>query len=208
MATDYIAPDHNKNIFTCPNGCNANTQQLDGGRLISGHLQEYVENGVCRRCAVCDKYTIWVHLNTKNPKLIYPVVSLLPEAHPDMPDPLKELYEEARRVSNVSIRYGLGAFRTCVEAIVDQQGIKEKNLFEGIKKLCSKVGMNGDFKMFFELIRNVGNKSIHMKKIYTMDDANLVCKAIHYISDEIYKKPKMLKAMRSLQDKSKSDDSN
>ena len=169
-AFKYIPPDHTKRLFTCTHDCNANTQHIGGGNLVINGSNKNVEDSAARYCAVCKKYTIWVHVGTNNPRLIYPVVGILPPAHPDMPDSIKEIYDEARLVSTVSVRYGLGAFRTCVEAIVNEQGIKDKNLYKSIKKLCSKVGINREIEAFFELIRITGNNSMHLKETYTMDN--------------------------------------
>ncbi|MDA7943143.1 MAG: DUF4145 domain-containing protein [Nitrosopumilus sp.] len=154
-------------------------------------------NGIVKECTKCRKYTIWLKIN-KRYKLIHPNDLFLPPAHPDMPGPVHELYEEARNVASVSERHGIAALRMCLEGIAKEEGYKDGTLEKRIDALCEKNKLVGDELIPFDLIRKAGNDIIHLKEKYTRNDLMLLSDGILYICQMIYERRRKIAAMKKI----------
>lgn len=98
----YIAPNLDMNSFTCPY-CNTLSQQVsDSGRAYffkdkydfnyfnPGGKHVKIEITTCQSCL---NYHVWI-----NGKMVIPNVTNIPMPLEDMPNDIKELYNEARDV--------------------------------------------------------------------------------------------------------------
>ncbi|MDA7997179.1 MAG: DUF4145 domain-containing protein [Nitrosopumilus sp.] len=153
--------------------------------------------GIVKQCTKCGKYTIWLNEDDE-PELIHPRDLFLPPAHPDMPGPVHELYEEARNVASVSERHGIAALRMCLEGIAKEEGYKDDTLEKRIDALCEKNKLVGDELIPFDLIRRVGNDIIHLKEKYTRNDLMLLSDGILYICQMIYERRRKIAAMKKI----------
>ena len=120
MNTKHVAPEFGKSAFHCPH-CNAFTEQkwtlLIKKNLLFGWLQtniffyyEHIENSQslghlanieAATCSHCKEPSLWL---CSEQKQIYPMVQLHLEPAQDMPGSVKELYEEARSIANMSVQ--------------------------------------------------------------------------------------------------------
>jgi hypothetical protein len=87
--------------------------------------------------------------------------------HPDLPDDIKEDYEEARSIVSRSPRSVAALLRLAVDKLLDWI-IEEKNLLEGNKKdinakikLLVENGLRPELQKAFDSVRIVGNHSVH-----------------------------------------------
>lgn len=98
MAKNYIQPQINQNAYTCPH-CNTLAQMV----IRSYHFDEDVERTnygtqvrskiTIHRCECCRRKIIWVDG-------IYAYPDIVPEeANPDMPESVKQLYNEAALIA-------------------------------------------------------------------------------------------------------------
>ncbi len=116
----YEPPVFQKDSFNCP-FCGAFSHQK--------WLKVYVKptTGVFRNednmqaasCGRCDRSSIWI-----KEKMIYPKILTAPLAYIDMPKPVKELYEEARLISNDSPRAAAALLRVALEKLTEELGEK------------------------------------------------------------------------------------
>lgn len=202
--TESHTPHANKDAFTCMH-CTAYAQQKTGGLFMGTSLVQFnglsgnfePMGGIVKQCVKCGEYTIWLEKGGK-PKLIYPRDLFLPPAHPDMPKPVHELYEEARNVASVSEHHGMAALRMCLEGIAKEEGYKKGNLEKRIDDLCKQNKLVGDELIPFDLIRQVGNEAIHLKATYTRNDLMLLGDGILYICQMIYERRRKIKAMKKI----------
>ena len=67
---------------------------------------------IVAECEYCSKFSIWVEQ-----KMIYPVISTAPTPHPDMPNNVKIIYEEARSISHLFPRAAATLLRLSLEEL-------------------------------------------------------------------------------------------
>ena len=101
--------------------------------LIIMHKNLSVESSNLSFCDHCNKYSIWV-----NQKMIYPHLSTAPLPTTEMPKSVKELYDEARAISNQSPRGACALLRLAIQFLVKELGENEEKLNIAIKNLVQK----------------------------------------------------------------------
>jgi|GEM_PF-3022862 len=119
-----------------------------------------------------------------------------------MPDPVRELYDEASRVAAVSPRAGAALARATLERLLkllDPDASKSDRLDDYIARVVPRV--NAATAKLLTLIRHVGNKSLHVEDIpddavvllLSDDDAGLLgvmFETINSVVDELITRPK------------------
>lgn len=150
----------NKNSFCCPY-CGLYAfmpkipliKSLSFGCLIkSQNLNLYISE-----CPGCYKVAVW-----HEEKLVIPVCSVDPEPNKDMPQDIREIYEEARQVFCSSPRCSLILLRLALEKLCDcvLPSCKGKPLNEKIASLV-KNGLPDKLQKAFDFIRISGNNAAH-----------------------------------------------
>jgi len=101
MQSKYIPPELGKQSFHCPH-CNVFAHQIwnDVGYRFHQNVGfiEFKELRVCV-CTHCNQRAVWL-----NDKMLSPETSNAPLPHPEMPEPIKADYDEARKVFRDSPR--------------------------------------------------------------------------------------------------------
>ena len=85
------------------------------------------------KCEVCKNTAIWI-----DNKIVYPRQIASEPAHIDMPESVKELYEEARNISNDSPRAAAALLRVSLEKLTEELGEKTGSLNSRIGNLHKK----------------------------------------------------------------------
>ena len=196
---DYFAPEFRKDKFHCPH-CDVLAHQVwsqlrfnVGGLRGSGNLNE-VPNLVASHCERCYFYALWM-----KEKLIWPNVAGAPFPNPDMPDDVKEIYEEARSIVNASPRGAAAMLRLAIQVLMPHLEEEGKNLNKDIGNLVKKGLLPGVSKAL-DAVRVIGNESVHPGQLDLKDDRDTVRVLFHLINtiidqmisrqnavDEIYK---------------------
>lgn len=190
----YIKPEFLKKSFNCPY-CGNLAQQEWLDILSLGKIQmvkEYLLGGKPRRkykpvyishdiehvikfsiCQNCKEAAVWY-----GGELIYPLIPThsLPEPHKDLPDELREDYEEARRVFIESPRSAAALLRLIVEKLVELSGGKGKNLTERIHHLFKEKRLPKDIARALHIVRLIGNNAVHPGSLDVNDNVNIVLK--------------------------------
>ncbi|MBW4042768.1 MAG: DUF4145 domain-containing protein, partial [Acidobacteria bacterium] len=100
--------------------------------------------------------------------MVYPLVGPATAPHEDMPEHVRSLYEEARRVAAVSRRAGAGMARTTLEYLLKQVlpevgvTIKPSDRLDGLLALAEPEVSSG-LRKRLEVVRFAGNKSVHVE---------------------------------------------
>lgn len=172
MSTQFVAPSHGENTFTCPYvDCRTYSQmQWKTYHKNDGH---FVQNIRGSRCVSCHKVGLWV-----NEQLVYPVAHLAPPPVEDMPGNVLDLYEEARAVLNDSARAAAALLRLAVEHLVRHilKGDSADHLYTDIGKLVER-GLLPKVQQSLDAVRVIGNNMVHPGKI-TFDDDREVALAL------------------------------
>ena len=128
MNDKYVAPEYESTAFHCPY-CNVFAQQI-WCRLIYRHKWNdgRLSGWETSKCDHCWEFSI-----RKGEELIYPTVSVIVMPHLDMPDTVKELYNEAREIASKSPRAAAALLRLALEKLTEE-------LWETDWKLNTRIG--------------------------------------------------------------------
>ncbi|WP_347320847.1 DUF4145 domain-containing protein [Rossellomorea sp. RS05] len=145
-------------------------------------------------CHYCDDFCLW-----KEGELVYPVTNLqITEPNEDLPEDIKEIYNEARNIFQFSSRSSAALLRLALESILNQQGYNSGRLVDKIDSLVDSEGTSEELVMAAEIIRLYGNSSAHVGFIDLNEDkeaAEELFMVLNLIAEHQYTKPKRLQAL-------------
>ena len=145
---NYEPPCYQKKAFHCP-FCNAYAHQKWDYADASGDGYSIVKYA---QCQCCRENSLWL-----NKKMIYPHETNAPFPNRDMPDDVKEIYEEARQIAHLSPRATAALLRVALEKLTEHFGEREGNLNTRIKNLKEK-GLNEKIIKSADIIRVIANE--------------------------------------------------
>ena len=170
MAKNYIEPQKNLTSYTCPH-CNSISQMekdihhfnsdfySTGGGVLAVRNQLTIH-----RCHCCGKKIIWIDNN-----YIYPDI-IAEEANTDMPNSVKQLYEEAGLIYNKSPRAACALLRLAIDRLCNELGENDRDINHNIGALVKK-GLPQSVQQALDVVRVVGNKAVHPGQIaFDVDD--------------------------------------
>jgi Domain of unknown function (DUF4145) len=129
--------------------------------------------------------------------LIYPQSNSDITRHPDLPDTLRDDFEEAANIVDRSPRGAAALLRLCIQKlmpIVDQKG---KDLNDDISALV-KRGLSVDVQRALDVVRVTGNNAVHPGQIDLKDDkaaALTLFELLNRIVDRMISEPRKLEAL-------------
>ncbi len=169
MSQKYVPPEFKKGAFHCPI-CGVYAYQAwyscypynvpdraDFARNVSNSLF------VCL-CSHCRQYSIWFR-----EKKIHPISSSAPLPSEGMPEDVKEDYEEARSVVEVSPRSAAALLRLALQKLMIHLGESGKNLNDDIANLV-KEGLPVKIQKALDAVRVIGNNAVHPGELDLRDD--------------------------------------
>ena len=118
-------------------------------------------------CGACNKIQFWL-----GEKMIYPVSSTIEEPNQDMPEEVKDLYNEARSVFKLSPKAGAALLRLGLQKLCKYLGGKGENINEDIGWLV-KQGLPPKIQEAFDSIRVIGNNGVHPGEINLDENKDL-----------------------------------
>ncbi|CEN84192.1 Uncharacterised protein [[Clostridium] sordellii] len=211
----YIAAEVDLNVFTCPI-CNAiscqkwNTWNVDisfDQYVLCSHEQNHANKIKALKsdgkidilkvstCDACKGYHIWL-----NGRMIFPTVSSIPVANEDMPESVKNIYNEAREVHSISKKSAAALLRLAVQLLCKELGESGENINKDIASLVSK-GLDPSVQKMLDTLRVVGNNAVHPGEI-DLDDREDVSTSLfsllNFIVYEMISKPKKIEEMYNI----------
>jgi hypothetical protein len=126
--------------------------------------------------------------------MIYPLSSNAPLASIDMPSEVKEIYDEARLVVNLSPRAATALLRLALQLLLPHLGGKGHKIDEDIRNLV-KAGLSTRVQQALDSVRVIGNNAVHPGKIVFEDDyetANVLFSLLNFVVHEMITRPKEL----------------
>ncbi len=206
----YVSPEYESDGFNCPY-CHAYAKQtwalLGGSKACWMGMDaeySYIHNDwkviyidgapVCvSLCAKCENATLWL-----DEKIIYPTARMGPPANSDLPDNVKEIYEEASAIARLSTRAACALLRLAIEMLLKDLGhLKEKsNINDSIGELV-RAGADQRVQQSLDVVRVTGNNAVHPGTIDFNDSADVstLFELINYIADTLITRPKKTREM-------------
>lgn len=127
-------------------------------------------------CQSCYKIHIWY-----KGKLIFPLKTAIPSPNEDMPQEVKEIYIEAGEVYNVSPKASAALLRLAVQHLCKYLGEKGENINYDIGQLVKK-GLDPRIQKALDIIRIIGNNSVHPGTIDLNDDKQTAYKLFQLLN--------------------------
>lgn len=128
MAKKYEAPTFEKDGFFCPHcGVYAHQIWLNARRGGGRYSWADVEDLSFSLCAKCGRYALWVEK-----KMVYPEASTAPLPSEDMPHDIREDFQEARNIVNLSPCGATALLRLAIQKLMTHLGEKGKDLDQDI----------------------------------------------------------------------------
>lgn len=133
-------------------------------------------------CENCKSYLIW-----KNDEMIYPIVSSVPSPNIQMPQDVREIYEEARKVYPYSKKSSSALLRLALQLLCKELGKNGKNINDDIKSLVQD-GLSPMIQKSLDIIRVTGNEAVHPGVIDFTDEENDIAYSLFNIMNLIVEK--------------------
>jgi len=147
----------------------------------------YVEISIC---SACDDGTLWL-----GEKIIYPLTASAPPANSDLPDDIKQVYDEASAIADQSPRAACAMLRLAVEMLMKHLG-ETGNINESIGNLVKK-GLNPTVQQSLDIVRITGNNAVHPGEIDFEDttDVQPLFDLINVIADGLITQRKHIQTL-------------
>jgi hypothetical protein len=104
--------------------------------------------------------------------MIYPTSGAAPLPNPDMPEDVRQDYEEARSVLNISPRAAAALLRLAVQRLCKHLGQPGKDINTDIAALV-KTGLPPTIQKALDSLRVAGNQAVHPGQLDLYDDATI-----------------------------------
>jgi len=197
MVQEYAPPKYGKDGFHCPH-CGVFSHQRWRQTVVSYQTENLGgESSILPaiRATICDRcgnFTLW-----KGVELIYPPQYAAPLPDTDMPDNVKEDYEEARAIYNRSPRGAAALLRLALQKLVVTLGESGENLNEDIGNLVKK-GLPERIQKPLDIVRVIGNNAVHPGQISVEDDTEIALRLfglVNLIVESMITQPKKVEAL-------------
>lgn len=169
MNNNYVSPEKDLNAFNCPH-CGAYSNMMWYNLVFCQegcYYGDFKQNLTGARCARCNRFSIW-----HGDEMIIPSNSTAPMPNEDMPECIKELYEEARSIVNKSPRGAAALLRLALDKLCDEieEECKTKNKIDEKIIILVKKGLSEQLQQAFDFVRVTGNDAVHELGLIDVQD--------------------------------------
>ncbi len=196
----HIAPTLNLNSFHCPH-CGVLAEQTWSTRVNSNYIQIQANgsninssylllNTLTAKCKHCNLFSLW-----HEGKMVFPLTGNVEMANADLPDDIKNDYNEAKNIVNISARGAAALLRLAVQKLCVHLGEKGANINDDIKSLVKK-GLPQTMQQALDSVRVIGNNAVHPGKIDLNDDVEIAYALfgfVNIICEILISQPKKVK---------------
>jgi hypothetical protein len=158
----------------------------------SRYLDNELINLTVSLCFSCGKYSVWVA-----DRLIYPAHSTSIEPNAEMPADIRADFIEAAAIVDQSPRGAAALLRLCIQKLLVHLDLKGKRIDDDIGDLV-KRGLDGRIQKALDIVRVIGNHSVHPGQIDLRDDkatAVELFSLVNLIVEAMIATPKHIEAM-------------
>ncbi len=190
----YTLPEYDLTAFNCPI-CGAYAKQEWEYMVVPTKecIDESYNEGVIKdfklaECMHCNKYSVWYQK-----RMIYPLGGGAPLPNSDLPEDIKEDYDEARSIYMQSPRGAAALLRLVTQKLCKHLGETGIDLNADISNLVTKKVLPKDIIKALDIVRVVGNEAVHPGEMDIKDDVDIVRKLfglVNVITDQGITQPK------------------
>lgn len=157
------------------------------------------------QCFSCKDWAIW-----RGKKMVHPPLRLSGTPHPDMPDEVRELYDEAAQIAAVSTRAGAAFARVAVERLLKHLFPDTDSKLEHLIAAAKRRGVSSPVGQMLDVVRVTGNGAVHVDDqpgdlvILVLDDVqgpelvSMLLQAINDLVDDLITKPQQAAKLSAL----------
>lgn len=126
-------------------------------------------------CAACGEIAVWrvADIDELEGSMLLPANSIAALPHPDMPEDVKQDFNEAAAIAMVSPRGAGALLRLSVQKLMISLGMSGNNLNADIGTLV-KEGLPAQIQQAMDYCRVVGNNAVHPGEMDLQDSPELV----------------------------------
>lgn len=172
---NYTNPEFKLDGFNCPH-CNAFAHQTwynTFSQVIT--RQSLIGDLEIAFCNKCEQYSLW-----HSKKMIFPESSGISLPNTDLNEEIKDDYNEARSILNKSPRGACALLRLALQKLCKQLGEKGKNINNDVASLVKK-GLPSQIQQSLDIVRVIGNESVHPGELDLKDDVETATKLFSLI---------------------------
>lgn len=143
-------------------------------------------------CSNCYKFLI-----VYNNEIIYPSMSSAPMPNEEMPENVKEIYNEAREVYNKSPKAAAALLRLSLQLLCKELGGEGKNINNDIK-IMVKNGLPPILQKSLDILRVIGNEAVYPGTIDFNDNQEVslsLFNIMNFIVEKMIIEPKQIKEL-------------
>ena len=199
MAKIYIKPEKELIKYTCPHCGTISQMEKDFHHFQSDCQSSSTGRGIVvhnqltiHRCQCCGRKIIWI-----DKQYIYPDI-IAEEPNTDMPDPVKQLYNEAGFIYNKSPRAACALLRLAIDRLCNELGENDRDINKNIGALVKK-GLPQSVQQALDVVRVVGNKAVHPGQIaFDVDDvgtATMLMRLLNIIVERMITEPNEINSL-------------
>lgn len=192
----YYPPEYGVNQFHCPY-CGVYAKQIWSNLATThqygGSYRPFdIDELGAAQCCHCGKYSIW-----HRKQMIMPDGGSAPLPHPEMPEDVKEDFNEARGIVAKSPKGAAALLRLAIQKLMVDLKQSGKDLNDDIGNLV-KMGLSAMVQQSLDAVRVIGNECVHPGTINLDDNpetAQALFGLVNIVVDEMIAKPKAVKAL-------------
>ena len=190
-----VQPQFRLKSYTCPY-CNTLSQHewsvlYINEREDENYYIDWNENDndmiAVSTCNCCKNYELW-----HNNELLKPNLVVLPLPEENMPEDVRELYNEARDVFKISKKAAAALLRLSLQKLCIHLGGDGKNINDDIKKFV-KEGLDYRIQKSLDVLRITGNNAVHPGELDLDDNEDItfaLFKFMNFIVEKMISEPK------------------
>ena len=209
MNDKYVAPKLDLEAFNCPYcGAYSNMRWYGVDTTASYEPSTRLSLKVAH-CSFCSQFSLWSYK-----EMLLPANSIAPMPNDDMPECVKELYEEAREIVNKSPRGATALLRLALDKLCDEIDVECKQpKYNG--KISDKIGilvkkgLSEQLQQAFDFVRVTGNDAVHELGLIDVQDnpeiATALFELLNFIVEKMITENKKIAGLYSLIPESRRD---
>ena len=185
-------PEYRAASFRCPvcEVVTAATWKANGALNVGAGEIDGVQTAICQ-AADCQSMSVWVGKFAQGKGRLVPETAIMtfpavvqhgPPPSPDLPADLVADFEEARRTVGVSPRGAAALARLVVQNLCAHLGGKGENINDDIGDLVRSGKVSGEIQKALDVVRIVGNNSVHPGTLDLRDDAETAVTTLRLIN--------------------------
>ncbi|MEH7028691.1 DUF4145 domain-containing protein [Bacillus wiedmannii] len=171
-------PTFYQESFCCPYCSIVAAQTWEQVEIHNPIINDYIciENLHISECAHCKEYSIWC-----KKEMVYPLKSLAPAPHLDMPLDIIDDYNEAANILQHSPRGAAALLRLALQKLMKSLGETGNHIDSDIKSLVQK-GLPVQVQQALDILRVIGNESVHPGSLDMKDNHEIALKLFELIN--------------------------